>query len=51
MIGYVDDMLGGTLPWARLSWVSCVSGFTQEGVSPSIELIRGQVGDMTKGVE
>ena len=51
MTGYVDDILGGTLNWARLLGSVAYWGLPKKGFPPSIELINGQVGEVTKGVE
>ena len=48
MTGYVDDMLEGTMSWARLLGSVRYQGLPKKGFPPSIELI---VGEVTKGAE
>ena len=43
--------LGGLCPELDFLGSVAYQGLPKEGFPPSIELIRGQVGDVTKGVE
>ena len=43
--------LGGTLSWTRLLGSVGYQGLPKKGFPPSIELIRGQIGEVIKGAE